>query len=78
MHHVVNEHTWHLSYSGLEGGACSHGELAEERDKNWLARGSAAHAALAKIVFDKRRLNKIPYWLNFRLALFSFHHKIFK
>ena len=63
---TLNEHEWMLSYGGLESGACSHGELSEDRNKNWIVRGSAAHAALAKIVLDKRRLNKIPYWLNFR------------
>lgn len=69
LHHVQNEHEWALSYVGLSPGSCSHGELEENRDKEWIEKGSPAHLALTKIVLDKRFLNNIHYYLNFRYEL---------
>lgn len=77
LHHVQNEHEWALSYVGLSPGSCSHGELEENRDKEWIEKGSPAHLALTKIVLDKRFLNNIHYYLNFRstsnLEIFNNH-----
>eukprot|EP00105_Crassostrea_gigas_P025257 XP_011445781.1 PREDICTED: uncharacterized protein LOC105341126 [Crassostrea gigas] len=50
----------------LSPGSCSHGELEENRDKEWIEKGSPAHLAQTKIVLDKRFLNNIHYYLNFR------------
>lgn len=67
LHHVHNEHEWALSYGSLAPGSCFHGDLEEtERDKKWLDKGSSAHAALTKVVLDKRFLNNVHYFLNFR------------
>jgi hypothetical protein len=56
---------WALS-AGTGFGQCSHGEL-EERDKEYLKKGSKAHITLRKLVFDKRGLlNKVPHLLIFR------------
>nr|XP_022344857.1 uncharacterized protein LOC111137607 isoform X2 [Crassostrea virginica] len=64
LHHVVNVHEWILSYSSTN--KCDHGPLTSEREKGWLERDSPAHVALRHIVLDKRLLNNIPYYLNFR------------
>ena len=53
----------------LSPGSCSHCELEENRDKEWIEKGSPAHLALTKIVLDKRFLNNIHYYLNFRHEL---------
>lgn len=65
VHHVVNEHQWLLSYGRGES-ACSHGPRAEERTAAWLKKGGPAHKALIKIIMDKRLINNVPYYLNFR------------
>lgn len=64
LHHVVNVHEWVLPYSSTN--RCEHGPLTSEREKGWLERDSPAHVALRHIVLDKRLLNNIPYYLNFR------------
>lgn len=52
---------------GSNGGRCAHEPLDEAgRNKPWLKKESPAHKALAKIVLDKRFLNTIPYFTNFR------------
>ena len=66
LHHVQNEHEWALSYGRMGPGACSHGELTDDRDKDWIEKGSPAHSALTKIGLDKRFLNNVHYYLNFR------------
>lgn len=66
MHHVVNEHEWLLSHGTSGTNACSHGPLPSERSKEWLKKDGPPHVALRRIVFDKRLLNKIPYYLKFR------------
>lgn len=43
LHHVQNEHEWALSYVSLSPGMCSYGELEENRDKEWVEKGSPAH-----------------------------------
>ncbi|XP_048768864.2 uncharacterized protein LOC125675325 [Ostrea edulis] len=67
VHHVVNEHEWGMSYSSSYFGAnqCMHGPLQDEH-KEWIVKGSASHKALIQIVFKKRFLNQIHYYLNFR------------
>lgn len=65
LHHVLNEHEWIFGY-GSGKNVCSHGPLAEDRETGWIEKGSAAHRALTKIVMDKRLLNNVPYYLNFR------------
>lgn len=44
----------------------------------WITKGSPAHEALRKIVLDKRFLNNIHYYLNFRSTaeLESFHNHL--
>ena len=54
-----------LSY-GRGDNACSHGPLDEERTVEWLKKGSHSHRALLKVVMDKRLMNNVPYYLNFR------------
>nr|XP_022297617.1 uncharacterized protein LOC111106988 [Crassostrea virginica] len=77
LHHVQNEHEWALSYGRMGPGACSHGELTDDRDKDWIEKGSPAQPALTKIVLDKRFLNNVHYYLNFRstanLEVFNNH-----
>ena len=69
LHHVVNEHEWVLE-EGVNGGECPHEPLGDdEHNKPWL-KESPAHEALTKIVMDKRFLNTIPYYVNFRYVLF--------
>ncbi|KAK3107865.1 hypothetical protein FSP39_023881 [Pinctada imbricata] len=53
----------------MEFGTCYHGPLQESREKPWLKKGSKAHDALRKIVLDKRLLNSVPYYLNFRYCI---------
>ena len=46
---------------------CDHAPLNEdERSKPWLKKDSPPHKALTKIILDKRFLNTIPYYINFR------------
>lgn len=72
-----SEHEWALSYVSPWPGMCSHGELEENRDKEWIEKGIPAHLALTKIVLDKRFLKNIHYYLNFRstsnLEIFNNH-----
>ncbi|XP_014666614.1 PREDICTED: uncharacterized protein LOC106808411 [Priapulus caudatus] len=80
LNHVVNEHHWILPH-GRGTNKCLHGPLNDdERDKPWLDRkaDSEALATLAKIVLDKRFLNRVGYVLNFRStsALEVFHNHI--
>ena len=70
LHHVIDEHEWLLPSS--DGSyACKYWPLSSDRDKGWLERDSDQHVALRKIILDKRFLNKIPYYLNFRYVLVS-------
>ncbi|XP_041944101.1 uncharacterized protein LOC121706417 isoform X2 [Alosa sapidissima] len=72
MHHVRNEHFWAT-------GCCQHEPLEEgSQDKPWMEQGSAAHRALAAIVFEKRWLNLVRKFLNFRTTsdLESFQNHI--
>eukprot|EP00057_Strongylocentrotus_purpuratus_P021998 XP_011676472.1 PREDICTED: uncharacterized protein LOC105444208 [Strongylocentrotus purpuratus] len=64
VHHVTNVHDW--SITGGLGGVphCEHGPL-EEREE-WLVSGTKAHDALGKIVLDKRLLNTLVKFVNFR------------
>ena len=66
LHHVVGEHEWILPYSNSEVNGCRHGPLEDEDLEKYLEKGEPAHEALRSIVMDKRLLNKIPYFLNFR------------
>jgi hypothetical protein len=43
-----------------------------ERQKEWLDGDSPAHVALRHIVLDKRLLNNIQYYLNFRYMYTSY------
>jgi len=45
---------------------CSHGPLPDERELEWMEKGSAAHDALTEIVGDRRFLSNISYYLNAR------------
>ena len=70
LHHVIDEHEWLLPSSD-DSYACKHWPLSSNRDKGWLERDSDQHVALRKFILDKRFLNKIPYYLNFRYVLVS-------
>ena len=77
LHHKVNEHEWVLE-EGVNGGECPHEPLGDdERNKPWL-KELPAHKALTKIVMDKRFLNTIPYYVNFRYVLFIMVFAILK
>ncbi|XP_070548070.1 uncharacterized protein [Ptychodera flava] len=67
LHHVTDEHAWALPY-GQGNNRCDHGPLSAERvqGREWLKKGDPAHVALRKVVLDKRFLNKVHYYLNFR------------
>ena len=68
LHHVVNEHEWVIG-DGFGSAKCAHDSIdSEERDKDWLEKGSQAHICLRQIVLDKRFLNTINYFVNFRLV----------
>jgi hypothetical protein len=68
LHHVVNEHEWALR-DGVGDGKCGHDALSEEeRTKPWLTKDSSPHKALRKIVLQKRLLNGLPYYTNFRYS----------
>ncbi|PIK35795.1 hypothetical protein BSL78_27382 [Apostichopus japonicus] len=76
LHHIVNEHDWVLSIDGSIG-KCQHGELdPSERNKPWLKKDSPPHAALRKAMTNKRFLNMLPYYKNFKHTgnLESFHN----
>lgn len=67
LHHVVDEHEWYLPYSERGVSTCVHDSLSDSvRDKVWMKKGSPAHDALRKILFDKGFLNNIHYYLNIR------------
>jgi hypothetical protein len=53
---------------GKAQGKCAHAPLTEERDKPWLKKNASAHNALTKIMMDKRFLNTLPYYTNFRFV----------
>nr|XP_055045767.1 uncharacterized protein LOC129431767 [Misgurnus anguillicaudatus] len=71
LHHVTGVHEWYF-------GACRHGPLEEDRNKEWIPKGSAAHRRLQTIVYDARWLKNIPKYLSFRSTsdLKSFHNHI--
>ena len=69
MHHIVNEHAWIVGHGDPDFNHCLHAPLdGVERDKLWLhpVRDACALRELAKVVFDKSRLNLIDKYLNFR------------
>ena len=68
LHHVVDEHEWVLPYSSSSVSSCLHGPLVRDvcDVKEWLKKGSPPHQALRSIVLDKRLINQVHYYLNFR------------
>ncbi|XP_073711935.1 uncharacterized protein [Misgurnus anguillicaudatus] len=71
LHHVTGEHAWAL-------GACDHGPLLEQRDKEWFEKGSKAHQTLTRIILDARWLKNVHKFLPFRSTseLESFHNHL--
>ncbi|CAL8235878.1 unnamed protein product [Boreogadus saida] len=71
LHHVTGEHVWAL-------GACQHGPLVEDKEKDWIARNSVAHQRLTEIILDDRWLRGVHKYLHFRSTaeLESFHNHI--
>ncbi|XP_073716032.1 uncharacterized protein [Misgurnus anguillicaudatus] len=71
LHHVTGEHVWALD-------ACQHGPLADEREKEWIPKGSVAHDALSDIVLNGRWLKQVHKYLRFRSTseLESFHNHL--
>ena len=66
LHHIVDEHEWTISIDGSIG-ACNHWEVdSTERNKPWLKKDSPAHAALRKVMTDKRFISKFRYYKNFK------------
>lgn len=61
LHHVTGEHAWAL-------GACDHGPLLEQRDKEWFEKGSKAHQTLTRIILDARWLKNVHKFLHFRFV----------
>lgn len=59
LHHVTGEHEWALD-------SCQHGPLVDERDKDWIQKGSVAHEALKEIILNERWLHQVPKYLHFR------------
>uniref|UniRef100_A0A8C1WSE2 Uncharacterized protein n=1 Tax=Cyprinus carpio TaxID=7962 RepID=A0A8C1WSE2_CYPCA len=59
LYHVTNEDRWVL-------GSCQHADLEFGGTQQWLERGSMAHEALKSIVRNKRWLNEVHKYLNFR------------
>lgn len=58
---------WFLPYSDGGISAYAHDPLLDPTGDNvWMTKGTPAHEALRKIVLDKRFLNNIHYYLNFR------------
>lgn len=49
-----------------------HGPMEEEGHKDLIIKGSPAHTALIQIVFNKRFLRQIPYYVNIRCSLAEF------
>ncbi|KAG7244524.1 hypothetical protein INR49_029543 [Caranx melampygus] len=47
LHHVTGEHEWSLD-------ACQHGPLEEDREKEWMEKGSVAHEALYRKLYNKK------------------------
>jgi hypothetical protein len=76
LHHIVNEHEWILSHSDDGIHQCLHGPL-ENQNKPWLHRKQHAHVLkdLAGVVMDKRLLNKVAYYLNFRYVLIQYNER---
>lgn len=67
LHHATGHHEW------LDGEysepRCEHDEMVEPTDgKSWLEAGGPAHRALGEAVSDKRFLNTLPHYVNFRFV----------
>lgn len=72
LHHIVDEHEWVIS-EGINECKCEHEPLQEEeRNKPWLSKDLSSHKALRKIVLDKRFLNKLDYYKNFRCVQYLY------
>ncbi|XP_072167444.1 uncharacterized protein [Diadema setosum] len=74
-HHVTNSHAW---VSALDHGptVCEHGEV-EDREE-WLRPGDPAHMALNGVCYEKKLLDNMKYYVNFRHTsiLESLHNHI--
>ena len=65
LHHVRNQHQWLLG-DGVSGGECAHGALEEDPTKPYLEPESPPHQRLRNIILDKRFVNNVDYYVNFR------------
>ena len=71
MHHVCNSHEWKTPIHPGEKTWCVHEALPDPEDegqKEPLEKGSHAHKALYKVVYDDGLLKNIPHYLNLRLV----------
>ena len=60
LHHVVGEHEW-------SDGQCSHSPVVlSDTDKPRLEKGSKAIEALTKVIFDKRWLESLVFYVWFK------------
>ena len=60
LHHVSDIHSFEENKSFRQ---CAHGEI---EPRAWLIPGSPAHNALKTLVMDKRLLNLLPYFTEFK------------
>ncbi len=79
LHHITNRHHWSYGQYFLE---CAHNPLTDEQVNNtaFLKAGAPDHAALSKVVLDKRLNNDIRQLSEFchTGALESYHSKFAK
>lgn len=70
LHHITNQHSWTLSH-GYGTNQCLHEPIdsEEDREKPWLCprKDKQTLQNLASVILNKRLLNNVPYYLNFRL-----------
>ncbi|KAI0243159.1 hypothetical protein LSAT2_002718 [Lamellibrachia satsuma] len=76
LHHVTNSHAW-LTSEGDAPAHCEHEPLTAT-DKRWFVPDSPAHVTLRCVVLNKRFMNTLKYYVNFRHtgALEAFHNHI--
>ncbi|XP_011682455.2 uncharacterized protein LOC105446831 [Strongylocentrotus purpuratus] len=75
-HHVTNKHTW---ISGMgQSNTCDHGELENPDREEWLSPGDNAHKALVEVAYERKFINNMRYFSNFRHTgtLESLHNHI--
>eukprot|EP00117_Sycon_ciliatum_P028589 scpid64076/ scgid22943/ len=62
QHHITNVHSWVGATKFVK---CAHEDLPEDSSTQWLASGSAQHAALIKILSDRTILADLLHLTEF-------------